>query len=198
VRQVPGFVRYACGLLWLQAGIWVAVSALFLLGTGENAAVGSVPHALISALAGAVAAAFGFLKGRLGRRLTSGSVRVRRLATGVELAMTCFHPPGGTLARIHPGNHRTPDRRTRSSSGICVPSPSSARDGLRPRACRISCSSDVRPRREFSWGFPDLPGRILPPVLSSYLRPDVITGRITVAGTTETLHVIQACDWCDM
>jgi hypothetical protein len=89
-RQAPRSVRYARGLLGLQAGCWVVASALCMLGVVENAAVGSALGAAGFALAGVIAAMFAVLKGRLARRLLAGTVQGRRVAIGVELSMTCF------------------------------------------------------------------------------------------------------------
>jgi hypothetical protein len=95
-RDEPGSVLYARGLLRLQAGCWVFASGLCVLGVAENAAVGSLGGAAGFALAGAIAAMLAVLKVRLARRLLAGNAKVRKVAIGVEFAMTCF----GALATL--------------------------------------------------------------------------------------------------
>jgi hypothetical protein len=89
-REAPRSVRYARGLLGLQAGCWVLASGLCMLGVAENAAVGYSLGAAGFALAGVITAMFAVLKWRLAKRVLAGYAQSRKVAIGVELSMTCF------------------------------------------------------------------------------------------------------------
>lgn len=97
-RQAPRSVGYACGLLRVQAACWVVVSALCMLELAESATVGSALGTAISALAGVIAVMFAILKWQLARRLLACPGQRRKVAIGVEFAMTCF----GALGTLSP------------------------------------------------------------------------------------------------
>lgn len=89
-QQPPRSVRFADGLLRVQAGCWGLLTAFFLIGLVNAAVEGSMADAAVLFAAGAVAAAFGILKGLLAGHLQPGAARTRRAVIGAELAMACF------------------------------------------------------------------------------------------------------------
>jgi hypothetical protein len=89
-RPVPQSVRYAGGLLKVQAVIWGLTCALSVLGVAENAAAHLLAGSAWFALAAVLGGTFAMLKWRLARGLPTGAHRTRKTAIGVEIAMACF------------------------------------------------------------------------------------------------------------
>ncbi|MBO0835544.1 MAG: hypothetical protein J2P28_08500 [Actinobacteria bacterium] len=94
-RHLPGSLRYARGLLWLQAGIWawLATSGIFTLAVAlTEMLAGHRAWSAAATVAGwlpaaTVAGVLATTKIRLARRLTDGRDRIRKTVVGVEFAM---------------------------------------------------------------------------------------------------------------